>query len=397
MIGIDTNVLLRLGDDDEPDQRDRARALVRSQGANGCFVNAIVLAEFAWTLTRSYKLSRGDAAARIAVILESPEFVVASLDEASRAVQKSATAPPISPITFWRRSTSLPAARRLRPSMLTRSNPASPLLPFRPPPDCTRLRFYKMPSSRNVAPPDLAAPRALRRNVRPDDRRPDAPRRHRARHRGREGFHHLRRGGEVRRRQGDPRRHGAGADDPRARRRRHRHHQRRHPRPLGDRQGRRRPEGRAHRGDRQGRQSRHPAGRHHHRRPGHRGDRGRGQDPHRRRLRHPHPFHLPPADRGGADVGRHLDAGRRHRPGDRHLRHHLHARPLAHPAHDRGRGRLSDEPRLRRQGQRLQARRAGRAGQGRRLRAQTARGLGHDAGRDRLLPFASPTITTCRS
>jgi predicted nucleic-acid-binding protein len=88
MIGVDTNVLLRLGDDDEPLQRDRAQALVRSQGANGCFVNAIVLAEFAWTLTRSYKLSRGDTAARIAVILESPEFVVASLDEASRAVQR---------------------------------------------------------------------------------------------------------------------------------------------------------------------------------------------------------------------------------------------------------------------------------------------------------------------
>jgi predicted nucleic-acid-binding protein len=88
MIGLDTNVLLRLGDDDEPIQRDRARALVRSQGANGCFVNATVLAEFAWTLMRSYKLSRGDAAARIAVILESPEFVVASLDEASRALQR---------------------------------------------------------------------------------------------------------------------------------------------------------------------------------------------------------------------------------------------------------------------------------------------------------------------
>jgi predicted nucleic-acid-binding protein len=93
MIGVDTNVLLRLGDDDEPLQRDRAQALVRSQGANGCFVNAIVLAEFAWTLTRSYKLSRGDTAARIAVILESPEFVVASLDEASRAVQRFRVGP----------------------------------------------------------------------------------------------------------------------------------------------------------------------------------------------------------------------------------------------------------------------------------------------------------------
>jgi predicted nucleic-acid-binding protein len=88
MIGLDTNVLLRLGDDQEPGQRDRARALVRSRGASGCFVNTIVLAEFAWTLTRSYKLSRRDAAARIAVILESPEFVVASPEEASRAVER---------------------------------------------------------------------------------------------------------------------------------------------------------------------------------------------------------------------------------------------------------------------------------------------------------------------
>ena len=87
MIGLDTNVLLRLGDDDAPRQRDRARALVRSQGENGSFVNAIFLAEFAWTLTRFYNLSRGEAAARIAVILESPEFVVASFEEASRAVQ----------------------------------------------------------------------------------------------------------------------------------------------------------------------------------------------------------------------------------------------------------------------------------------------------------------------
>ncbi len=40
----------------------------------------------------------------------------------------------------------------------------------------------------------------------------------------------------------------------------------------------------------------------------------------------PHPLHLPAADRGSADVRRHHDDRRRHRPGDRHLRHHLHAR-----------------------------------------------------------------------
>ena len=93
MIGLDTNVLLRLGDDREPDQRDRARALVGSQGSSGCFVNAIVLSEFAWTLTRIYKLSRADVAARIAVILEAPEFAVASVAEASRAVQRFRSGP----------------------------------------------------------------------------------------------------------------------------------------------------------------------------------------------------------------------------------------------------------------------------------------------------------------
>ena len=47
-------------------------------------------------------------------------------------------------------------------------------------------------------------------------------------------------------------------------------------------------------------------------------------------IRHAYPLHLPAADRGGADVRRHLHARRRHRAGHRHLRHHLHARPLAH-------------------------------------------------------------------
>jgi urease subunit alpha len=42
-------------------------------------------------------------------------------------------------------------------------------------------------------------------------------------------------------------------------------------------------------------------------------------------------------------------------PGHRHLRHHLHARPLASRAHAAGGRGLADEPRLRRQGQRQPA------------------------------------------
>ena len=110
---------------------------------------------------------------------------------------------------------------------------------------------------------------------------------------------------------------------------RHRHHQRADPRSLGHREGRRRPEGGPHRRDRQGRQSGHPAGRHHRDRAGHRDHRGRRKNPHRRRLRHAHPFHLSAAGRRRADVGRHLDARRRHRAGARHVRHHLHAGAVA--------------------------------------------------------------------
>ena len=83
-------------------------------------------------------------------------------------------------------------------------------------------------------------PPRLCRHVRPDHRRPRAPGRHRPDRRGRARLHHLRRGGEVRRRQGDPRRHGPVAGVAGRGRGRHRHHQRADHRPLGHRQGRRR-------------------------------------------------------------------------------------------------------------------------------------------------------------
>ena len=49
--------------------------------------------------------------------------------------------------------------------------------------------------------------------------------------------------------------------------------------------------------------------------PGTEDHRRRRQDPHGRRHRLPHPFHLPAADRRSARFRRHHDAGWRHRPG----------------------------------------------------------------------------------
>jgi predicted nucleic-acid-binding protein len=88
MIGLGTNVLLRLVEDSDPEQRVLADALVRAQGAQGCFVNPIVLAELAWTLARTYKQSRNEIADRLELILEAQEFVVANADEAERAIAR---------------------------------------------------------------------------------------------------------------------------------------------------------------------------------------------------------------------------------------------------------------------------------------------------------------------
>ena len=56
--------------------------------------------------------------------------------------------------------------------------------------------------------------------------------------------------------------------------------------------------------------------------------------------RRPRPLHRAPTGRGRADVRHHDDAGRRHRPGDRHERDDLHARA-------RGTWRACSRPRMR--------------------------------------------------
>ena len=158
-------------------------------------------------------------------------------------------------------------------------------------------------------------------------------------HRSGKGLHGVRGRSEIRRRQSHPRRHGAGAGDSATR----------SPIPsspmrsssiigasvkadVGLKSG-------AIWGDRQGRKSRHPAAGHHSDRRGDRNHRGRGNDLDRRRHRYAHPFHMPAANRGSADLRRDDDDRRRHGAGRRDERDHLHARTLAHSQHAaRGRG-----------------------------------------------------------
>ena len=93
MIGVDTNVLLRLSDKTDPAQSQRARALILAQGEGGCFVNEIVLAEYAWTLKRTYKQSRAQIAEKLDALLNSREFVVSRIDDVRRALDRYSGGP----------------------------------------------------------------------------------------------------------------------------------------------------------------------------------------------------------------------------------------------------------------------------------------------------------------
>jgi len=87
MIGVDTNVLLRLSDEQSPEQRQRARRFVEANSGR-LFINEVVLVEYAWTLARTFRKPRGEVAERVEILLESSEFVVSRTAEAERALER---------------------------------------------------------------------------------------------------------------------------------------------------------------------------------------------------------------------------------------------------------------------------------------------------------------------
>jgi predicted nucleic-acid-binding protein len=77
MIGLDTNVLLRLFIEDDPAQSDRARRFVNAAASDEpCIVSPIVLAEFAWTLARNFKIRRQEVARLIEGVLSMDDLEV---------------------------------------------------------------------------------------------------------------------------------------------------------------------------------------------------------------------------------------------------------------------------------------------------------------------------------
>ena len=87
MIGLDTNVLLRLFVDDDAAQSDRARRFVNAAAADEpCVVNPIVLAEFAWALARNFKKKRHEVARLVEGVLSMDDLDVPFRHAAQRAL-----------------------------------------------------------------------------------------------------------------------------------------------------------------------------------------------------------------------------------------------------------------------------------------------------------------------
>ena len=89
MIGIDTNLLLRLIVGDEPKQAVMAREFLRGRCSadEPGYVCHIVLVELVWTLARAYGYPRERIAAAIEQILETAQLDVESSGDVAAAVK----------------------------------------------------------------------------------------------------------------------------------------------------------------------------------------------------------------------------------------------------------------------------------------------------------------------
>lgn len=74
MVGLDTNVLLRLATNDDPRQAARARALILSEGQ--AFVNRATMLEFVWVLQYVYEYSRDEIAGVLGRLLNVERVIV---------------------------------------------------------------------------------------------------------------------------------------------------------------------------------------------------------------------------------------------------------------------------------------------------------------------------------
>jgi predicted nucleic-acid-binding protein len=88
MIGLDSNVLVRLATRDDEGQYDRARRFLAGAISQEvpAYVNLIVLVEFVWTLRRLYKHTNAELLSAILRLLSAANVVMEKRDLVSSAV-----------------------------------------------------------------------------------------------------------------------------------------------------------------------------------------------------------------------------------------------------------------------------------------------------------------------
>ena len=84
MIGIDTNVLLRFYERDNPPQYESAGRAIRDHAA--VFVNELVLLEFVWVCQSTYRLDRAEIHRRLKAVVDAAEFEFARRESIERAI-----------------------------------------------------------------------------------------------------------------------------------------------------------------------------------------------------------------------------------------------------------------------------------------------------------------------
>jgi predicted nucleic-acid-binding protein len=84
MIALDTNILVRLMVDDNPDQADMAERLVRN---NRVFISKTVLLESEWVLRYSYRFDRARIAWFFRQIFEPWNTVIENPEQVAKAIE----------------------------------------------------------------------------------------------------------------------------------------------------------------------------------------------------------------------------------------------------------------------------------------------------------------------
>jgi len=87
MIGLDTNILVRFVAQDDPVNSPRSKAIMKSLSASEPgWIAVTAIAEFAWVMARTFRVSRPDICIMLNMFLNWPEIVVEQADLVRKAV-----------------------------------------------------------------------------------------------------------------------------------------------------------------------------------------------------------------------------------------------------------------------------------------------------------------------